>query len=167
MVSQPTLSRLTRRPIHPTGATVTTAESVKRALAYQHVRLQLLRATVKAELHSLAGVPLDENNLDEESARQKTRKENLETSIDLFELDHLMNRRIDELSGGEQGVSLLVLDEPLAGLDAAGRADLAVTLDRVRLAGTSIVAVSHDIEWAPPHVTQRLRLADGTLEVLT
>ena len=104
--------------------------------------------------------------------------ENLDTSIDLFELDHLMDRRIDELSGGEQrrvllaglvsrGVSLLVLDEPLAGLDSAGRQDLAVTLDRVRLAGTSIVVVSHDIEWAPPHVDQRLRLDGGRLHTVT
>ena len=62
-----------------------------------------------------------------------------------------------------RGVSLLVLDEPLAGLDARGRSDLANTLDRVRLAGTSIVVVSHDIDWAPPHVDQRLRLSNGRL----
>lgn len=103
------------------------------------------------------------------------RSDNLDTTIELFALEHLLNRRIDELSGGEQrrvllaglvarGVSLLVLDEPLAGLDASGRTDLAVTLDRVRLAGTSIIVVSHDIDWAPPHVDQRLRLTNGRLE---
>ena len=65
-----------------------------------------------------------------------------------------------------RGVSLLVLDEPLAGLDASGRTELASTLDRVRLAGTSIIVVSHDIDWAPPHVDQRLRLTNGRLEEL-
>jgi len=170
-----TFARMLAGLTEPTEGVIETADAVKRALAHQHVRLQLLRPTVKAELHSLAGVVPDRPDLAEESARQLTRQENLETSIELFELEHLMYRRIDELSGGEQrrvllaglvsrGVSLLVLDEPLAGLDAAGRADLAVTLDRVRLAGTSIVVVSHDIDWAPPHVTQRLRLANGTLE---
>jgi len=130
---------------------------------------------VSAELHSLAGVRTDGKQPSTDVERHGMRSDNLDTTIELFALEHLLNRRIDELSGGEQrrvllaglvarGVSLLVLDEPLAGLDASGRTDLAVTLDRVRLAGTSIIVVSHDIDWAPPHVDQRLRLTNGRLE---
>jgi len=173
-----TLARILAGLAEQTEGGVDEAAGLRRALAHQHVRLQLLRPTVSAELHSLAGVRSDGSDEDSESNRQRTRFQNLQTSTELFELDHLLNRRIDELSGGEQrrvllaglvarGVSLLVLDEPLAGLDAAGRSDLANTLDRVRLAGTSIVVVSHDIEWAPPHVDQRLRLSDGKLMVAT
>jgi energy-coupling factor transport system ATP-binding protein len=169
-----TLARILAGLAEHTEGDVESAEGLKRALAHQHVRLQLLRPTVRAELHSLAGVRLDGSDAGSDSERQRTRYENLDTSIEIFELGHLLHRRIDELSGGEQrrvllaglvsrGVSLLVLDEPLAGLDAGGRRDLAETLDRVRLAGTSIVVVSHDIDWSPPHVDLRLRLQDGTL----
>jgi len=169
-----TLARILAGLAEQTAGEVDEAKGLRRALAHQHVRLQLLRATVNAELHSLAGVRTDGTDEVSDSNRQRTRAENLGTSIDMFELGHLLKRRIDELSGGEQrrvllaglvarGVSLLVLDEPLAGLDAAGRHDLADTLDRVRLAGTSIVVVSHDIDWAPPHVDQRLRLQGGSL----
>jgi energy-coupling factor transporter ATP-binding protein EcfA2 len=173
-----TLARILAGLAEPTAGVVEEAKGVRRALAHQHVRLQLLRPTVTAELHSLAGVRIDEADPSSEAERHRTRADNLATSIDLFELEHVLDRRIDELSGGEQrrvllaglvarGVSLLVLDEPLAGLDAAGRSDLAVTLDRVRLAGTSIVVVSHDIEWAPPHVDQRLRLDGGHIKAIT
>ncbi len=173
-----TLARILAGLAEPSEGVVDESKGLRRALAHQHVRLQLLRPTVTAELHSLAGVRTDGKDPATEVARHQTRAENLETSIELFELSHLMDRRIDELSGGEQrrvllaglvsrGVSLLVLDEPLAGLDAAGRSDLAQTLDRVRLAGTSIVVVSHDIDWAPPHVDQRLRLSDGSLHEVT
>lgn len=199
-----TLARILAGLTDPTSGDIEAAEGIRRALAHQHVRLQLLRATVSDELHSLAGVRSgtvderlrlsadtkgvvggpdadrsaagsDDEEVDATERKQRVRAQNLETSVDLFELGHLMSRRIDELSGGEQrrvllaglvarGVSLLVLDEPLAGLDAHGRSDLAHTLDQVRLAGTSIVVVSHDVEWSPSHVDQRLRLTGGKLE---
>lgn len=170
-----TLARILAGLAQPSAGKIEEAKGVKRALAHQHVRLQLLRPTVSGELHSLAGVRTDGKEPSTEVERHTIRAENLRTTIDLFALEHLLERRIDELSGGEQrrvllaglvarGVSVLVLDEPLAGLDASGRSDLAVTLDRVRLAGTSIIVVSHDIDWAPPHVDQRLRLTNGRLE---
>ncbi len=170
-----TLARILAGLAEPSAGKIEEAKGVKRALAHQHVRLQLLRPTVFGELHSLAGVRTDDKEPSTEVERHAIRAENLRTTIDLFALEHLLDRRIDELSGGEQrrvllaglvarGVSVLVLDEPLAGLDASGRTELAVTLDRVRLAGTSIIVVSHDIDWAPPHVDQRLRLTNGRLE---
>lgn len=169
-----TLARILAGLSDPTEGEIDLATGLRRALAHQHVRLQLLRATVRAELASLAGVRSDGTDSTSDDPRQYSRATNLATSVELFDLEHLMDRRIDELSGGEQrrvllaglvarGVSLLVLDEPLAGLDAGGRADLASTLDRVRLAGTSIVVVSHDVDWEPPHVDQRLHLGDGRL----
>nr|XP_061840625.1 uncharacterized ABC transporter ATP-binding protein Mb2353c-like [Nerophis lumbriciformis] len=172
-----TLARILAGLAEPTAGQIDEAKGLKRALAHQHVRLQLLRPTVHAELHSLAGVRTDGTEPPTEVERHTMRAANLDTTIDLFALEHLLGRRIDELSGGEQrrvllaglvarGVSLLVLDEPLAGLDAGGRTELALTLDRVRLAGTSIVVVSHDIEWAPSHVDQRLRLANGRVEAV-
>lgn len=171
-----TLARILAGLDDPTSGDVERTKGVRRALAHQHVRLQLLRATVREELTSLAGVRSDGSAGDDGTVddAQLTRAANLETSIGLFELDRLLDRRIDELSGGEQrrvllaglvsrGVSLLVLDEPLAGLDAEGRQDLARTLDQVRLAGTSVVVVSHDVDWQPVYVSQHLQLRDGVL----
>ena len=172
-----TLARILAGLAKTSAGKIEEAKGLKRALAHQHVRLQLLRPTVSVELHSLAGIRADGKEPSADPERHATRVENLRTTIELFALQHLLGRRIDELSGGEQrrvllaglvarGVSLLVLDEPLAGLDASGRTELASTLDRVRLAGTSIIVVSHDIDWAPPHVDQRLRLTNGRLEEL-
>lgn len=172
-----TLARIIAGLEDATAGTVERTKGVRRALAQQHVRLQLLKPTVTEELHSLAGVRTVEQKRrgdDDFEAEQHTRAVNLRTSIELFDLERLLDRRIDELSGGEQrrvllaglvarGVSLLVLDEPLAGLDAEGRRDLAETLDHVRLAGTSIVAVSHDVDWQPLSVHQHLRLDGGRL----
>lgn len=169
-----TLARLLAGLDEPTTGVVERAKGVRRALAHQHVRLQLLKPTVEEELHSLAGVRTEPTKDGTVDAEQENRTANLATTIELFELDRLAGRRIDELSGGEQrrvllaglvarGVSLLVLDEPLAGLDADGRDDLARTLDQVRLAGTSIVVVSHDVDWSPVHVDQHLRLERGRL----
>ncbi|MEM7094714.1 MAG: ATP-binding cassette domain-containing protein [Actinomycetota bacterium] len=206
-----TLARIVAGLDTATAGDVERTTGVKRALAHQHVRLQLLRATVREELYSLAGVRSDvvidgstapHDQLAEpqpepqpeaqpgaqavdgasapvsgpvaDDSAHANRAANLAISVELFELRRLLDRRIDELSGGEQrrvllaglvarGVSLLVLDEPLAGLDAEGRADLARTLDQVRLAGTSVVVVSHDVDWAPRHVSRHLRLDDGKL----
>lgn len=171
-----TLARIVAGLIEPTEGTIERATGVRRALAYQHVRLQLLRPTVIEEMRSLAGVAAPHHKVPdpEPDSRAYVRQQNLASSLHIFDLADMQDRRIDELSGGEQrrvllaglvsrGVSILVLDEPLAGLDAAGRAELAVTLDKVRLAGTSIVVVSHDTNWSPQHVDQRLVLDDGRL----
>jgi len=171
-----TLARIIAGLIEPTSGVVERADGVRRALAYQHVRLQLLRPTVIEEMRSLAGVaaPHHKTPEPEPGSRDAIRRQNLESSLHIFDLADMQDRRIDELSGGEQrrvllaglvsrGVSILVLDEPLAGLDAAGRAELAITLDKVRLAGTSIVVVSHDTNWSPQHVDQRLVLDNGKL----
>lgn len=175
-----TLARIIAGLVEPTEGVIERAEGVRRALAYQHVRLQLLRPTVIEEMRSLAGVPAPHHKATdpEPDTRAFVRQQNLESSLHIFDLADMQDRRIDELSGGEQrrvllaglvsrGVSILVLDEPLAGLDAAGRSELAITLDKVRLAGTSIVVVSHDTNWSPPHVDQRLVLDGGRLQRTT
>jgi len=57
---------------------------------------------------------------------------------------------------------VLVLDEPFAGLDTAGRASLASLLVRLReLDGITVVIVSHDPELTPHLVDQVLTLERG------
>ncbi len=118
------------------------AEHVGRVgVAFQHARLQLLRPTVLDEVKVAAGV-------DDRAARAALTAVGLDASI--------APRRIDELSGGQMRRVVLaevlaarsravVLDEPFAGLDVEGRADLEGVLVRMRdEIGIPLVIVSHD-----------------------
>lgn len=74
-------------------------------------------------------------------------------------LEHLRHRPTHLLSGGERHrvaiaavavmePAVLLLDEPTAGLDPAGVDEVLDVLERLRLAGTSIVMSTHDIDLA-------------------
>ncbi len=114
------------------------------ALSFQHARLQLLRATVRSDVRAASGA-------DAAGADRALADVGLDPRV-------FGDRRVDELSGGEQRrvalagllagrASVLVLDEPFAGLDHAGRAGLAAVLARLRTAlGLTLVVVSHDTD---------------------
>ena len=106
----------------------------------------------------------------------------LQQVLSLLELEHLKNRRIDQLSGGEQrlvylGLCLvteapvLLLDEPEAGLDLYHRQRL---WEIILSSGKLVVVVSHDLATLS-QVCQKLILLDhgkvcaegGVREVLT
>lgn len=172
-----TLARILAGLSKPTSGSVLLAKGTQRALARQHVRLQLLRPTVATEVASLAGVKSDGSDIYHELPQRRVRSENMATALELFGLEHMLERRIDSLSGGEQrrvllaglvsrGVNLLVLDEPLAGLDADNRSELALTLEKIRIAGTSIVLITHDVDWKPLSCDARYRIDAGRLEKL-
>ena len=129
-------------------------------ITFQHARLQLFRSTVERDV--VWGTGLD---------RQGATVALAEVGLD----EALLDRRIDALSGGEQrrvalaGMlarrpSLLVLDEPLAGLDAEGRTTLAEIVARLRASGTvSVVLISHDIAFAGRLADRTLSMDDGRL----
>jgi len=80
------------------------------------------------------------------------------TAIDALKSIHLedkLNRKISDLSGGErqrlmlitallQNPSLLILDEPMTGLDKKGREDVLHLLENFHQAGGTILMVEHD-----------------------
>jgi molybdate transport system ATP-binding protein len=89
-------------------------------------------------------------------------------------LEPLSRRRIHGLSYGElrrlllgralaPEPEVLLLDEPLAGLDASTRAWMVATLDEARAAGTALVVVSHHEDEIPPGVTRLARLERGRM----
>ncbi|MEZ5379239.1 MAG: ABC transporter ATP-binding protein [Acidimicrobiales bacterium] len=117
-----------------------TLQSEHIGLLVQQARLQLLRPTVGEEL----------------AAFDANRGHQIAALIDMgFEVGDL-RRRIDELSIGQQRraalaaqlarhCSLLILDEPMAGLDAAGRRALTAAVGSLP-SDTMVVTVTHDLD---------------------
>ncbi|HEX4864392.1 MAG TPA: ATP-binding cassette domain-containing protein, partial [Acidimicrobiales bacterium] len=141
------------RPVHQQVGTV--------GLAFQHARLQLQRSTVKEDLQA-AGAP------DETAAAAALAAVGLDPAV-------FSERSIDELSGGEQrrvalaGIlarrpSVIVLDEPLAGLDAPAREFLVDLLARLRFEqGLTVVVISHDLEGMERVCDRVVRLDEGRI----
>lgn len=83
----------------------------------------------------------------------------------------LAERPMNALSGGERqrvllaralavGAGVLLLDEPLAHLDAPHQVALLKTLRRLAALGTTVVTVAHELAWAL-HADDLLLLKDG------
>ena len=93
--------------------------------------------------------------------------------VELLDIGHLLDRRPGKLSGGErQRVAvgrallmrprLLLLDEPLASLDSARKADILPYLERLRdEAKVPIIYVSHDAREVKRIATRVVRLDGG------
>jgi molybdate transport system ATP-binding protein len=94
-------------------------------------------------------------------------------AVDLLDIGHLLDRRPGKLSGGErQRVAvgrallmqprLLLLDEPLASLDAARKAEILPYLERLRDdSKLPMIYVSHDAGEVARIATHVVRLEDG------
>lgn len=96
----------------------------------------------------------------------------------------LASRQIGELSGGEQqrvflaqalaqGAELILLDEPLTGLDAPSHDAILHVLDQLRGAGVTVMVATHDLNLASERFDQvmllnrRLIALGSPAEVLT
>ncbi|MFI9406332.1 ABC transporter ATP-binding protein [Nocardia sp. NPDC052316] len=113
-------------------------------LAFQHSRLQLQKQTVGTEIADWGG--------------RATGSGAVGRALDAVGLDRsLAARSIEELSGGQakrvvlaaivaSHPQVVVLDEPLAGLDPEGRADIVELLARLRDSGLTLIVISHDVE---------------------
>jgi molybdate transport system ATP-binding protein len=86
----------------------------------------------------------------------------------------LQGRDVGTLSHGElrklllaralaPGPEVLLLDEPLAGLDAATRATSLAVLEESARDGVTLVVVSHHADELPPALDGRVRLEGGRL----
>jgi len=138
------------------------AENGRRAALFglQHARLGLLRHRVRDDIRHAADVP---------PHRADAVLAELGLDPDIFG-----DKRIDELSVGQQrrvmlaGLlackpRVLVLDEPLAGLDAASRVAMMRALRRVKASGLTTVIVSHDLDELATLADRSITLADGRI----
>jgi len=155
--------------IRPTGGTVTidgvpAHESVgTAALSFQHARLQLQRPTVAEDILAAAGFDKPDGDA---FVRESLRRAGLPAD--------LAGRSVDELSGGQMrrvaiaGLlasrpRVLILDEPLAGLDRESRRGLLELLGRMRRdEGLTLVVISHDLEDMGLACTRTIEVTDGT-----
>jgi ABC-type Mn2+/Zn2+ transport system ATPase subunit len=78
------------------------------------------------------------------------------SALERVRMAHLADRQIGELSGGEQrrvliaralaqDADLLLLDEPIAGLDAAAQHDLLRLVEELRNQGKTLLVATHDL----------------------
>ena len=98
----------------------------------------------------------------------------VDAAIDVVGLADQRRRPVNRLSGGQQrralvarglagGARVLILDEPLAGVDAASQAALADTLRVLADAGTTIVIVLHELGPIQPLVTRVVAMNSGSV----
>ena len=133
------------------------------AISFQAARLQLMRSRVDLEVASAAGF----------SASDHGRVVEALATVGLDPA--LAKRRIDQLSGGQmrrvvlagllaRSPRALILDEPLAGLDAASQRGLLRLLEDLwRRAGLTVVVISHDFSGLEDLCPRTLHLHEGAL----
>jgi zinc transport system ATP-binding protein len=96
-------------------------------------------------------------------------KKAAQTSLELLGLARLCGRCFRELSGGQQrrtllaralcaAQKLLVLDEPLSGLDPSAAQNVYALLKKLNKAGLTIIMVSHDLRGALRQASHILHL---------
>lgn len=94
--------------------------------------------------------------------------------VQRFSLGHLLQRDPARLSGGQQRLvalaalavnepSIVVLDEPLAGLDAAAAARVVEFINQLRAAGTALVVLARSEDVLTERADEVLQLAQGQL----
>ncbi|WP_067530984.1 ABC transporter ATP-binding protein [Nocardia crassostreae] len=128
-------------------------------LAFQHSRLQLHRQTVGEEIEDWGG----------HGTAAVAR------ALDAVGLDRaLATRSIEELSGGQakrvvlaaivaSRPQVVVLDEPLAGLDPEGRAGVVELLARLRDSGLTLIVISHDVADMAAVCDRTVHLREGRI----
>jgi ABC-type cobalamin/Fe3+-siderophores transport system ATPase subunit len=96
-------------------------------------------------------------------------------ALSLCDAEHLADRYLDEMSGGERKrvflarvlagtPRLILLDEPLAALDLSHVQQFSQLLrDVVDRTGCTVIFAAHDLNWAAAHSDRMLVMQNGTL----
>lgn len=136
------------------------------ALSMQFARLQLQRPSVRTDILAAARASDLHGREADDLVRSAMESVGLEWD--------LQRRGIDQLSGGQmRRVALagllashpqvLVLDEPLAGLDQESRSLLISALEAHRRRGMAVIVISHDTDGLDALCDRRFTLAQGVL----
>lgn len=167
---QPTLGRVTLDGIDLADRSSRRALRRSVGIAFQYPEHQLFADTVADDVAfgpRALGVPPREIEQRVTDALERV-------DIDICTFGH---RSPFELSGGQMrrvaiaGVlatrpSILILDEPMAGLDPAGRAEIAGLLERLHAQGLTVVMISHDMDDIAKLAERILVLRSGSVFAL-
>ena len=139
------------------------------ALLPQDPQTLFVENTVMQELTEvLRGLDISESEKDKR----------MQSVITLCSLQHLLQRHPFDLSGGEQQRAalakllltepeILLLDEPTKGLDCAFRHELAHILRQLTASGTTVAAVSHDVDFCACYADRCGMLFNGRMVSLS
>ncbi|WP_234410550.1 ABC transporter ATP-binding protein [Caldalkalibacillus mannanilyticus] len=94
--------------------------------------------------------------------------------ISFFQLQSVLHKHPYDCSGGERqklglaltilaNPSILLLDEPTKGLDPVAKAEIGRLLQELQEQGTTIVMVTHDIEFIASHASRCAMLFNGVI----
>lgn len=104
---------------------------------------------------------------------RKTRKKRSEELLEMVQLDHRLNHKPSEMSGGEQqrvaiaralsnDPSIILADEPTGNVDTKGGENIMNILEKINGKGETIIVVTHD-----PSIAKRakrvLQITDGVV----
>lgn len=131
----------------------------------QNPQALFVKKTVELDLYEM----LREKKLSKEEQNAR-----ISQVVQLCELEPLLDMHPYDLSGGEQQRAalakvlllcprILLLDEPTKGLDAFFKEKLAGILKNLQAAGTTIVMVSHDIEFCAKYADRCAMFFDGSI----
>ncbi|MEG1240711.1 MAG: ATP-binding cassette domain-containing protein [Oscillospiraceae bacterium] len=131
----------------------------------QNPQALFVKKTVELDLYEM----LSEKRLTAEEKRVK-----VEAVTRLCQLESLLTRHPYDLSGGEQQRAalakvlllepqILLLDEPTKGIDSYFKEKLAKILKRLQAGGTTILMVSHDIEFCASYADRCAMCFDGAI----
>lgn len=92
----------------------------------------------------------------------KKDREFVQQCMDTMRISHLAKRQIGALSGGQQQrmsiaralaqeAELMLMDEPLSGLDVTAQKDILDILDRLREHQVTVIVALHDLDLAAKH----------------
>jgi ABC-type Mn2+/Zn2+ transport system ATPase subunit len=102
----------------------------------------------------------------------KADRDLVSSSLETVGLSSLASRQIGELSGGQkqrlfiaralaQEADLLLLDEPLSGLDVPSQEQILKILDEMKSRGVTVLFATHDLDLAAEHFDRILLLNRG------
>lgn len=100
--------------------------------------------------------------------------ERVARALDALSISHLAERPTHQLSYGERKrvalagavamrPGVVLLDEPTAGLDPVGVAEVRAILDRLHADGTGLVVATHDVDFALAWADEAAVVAGGTI----
>lgn len=134
------------------------------AIAFQNPEAQFTEGSVRAEIAAgLAGLA--------PGAAIEARAETIATEWGLqavadrhpFELSQGQKRRLALASLTAGDWPLIVLDEPLAGLDARGASQVEADIARLAAAGRAVAIITHDMDFALANLPRTLVVGGGGL----